>query len=160
NGGAPDAFAATPLHDHELLRSPQPLVLLVVHRPPLTASVMARPAISPPGVFLRVPAQPVPQRPVRVGGGVALERAAVSGPAQPGQTARHPFTHLQCSDQVRDGGTAPARAKKFPSANSFSAAFSSSASASSRFNVAFCFSSSLRRFASSALRPRYWLRHR
>jgi hypothetical protein len=53
-----------------------------------------------------------------------------------------------------------ALAQKFPRAISFRTAFSSSASATSRFRVAFSRSRSFKRFASSAFRPANWLRHR
>jgi hypothetical protein len=52
------------------------------------------------------------------------------------------------------------RAQKFPREISLSAAFSSSASASSRLSVAFSRSRSLSRLASSAFIPPNWLRHR
>ena len=45
-----------------------------------------------------------------LGDRVALERATVRGPAQPGQTARHPLAHPRLALEVIDGGAAPARA--------------------------------------------------
>ena len=92
---------------------------------------------------------------VDAGGLVALR-----GPVLPGHPAGEPFTDTHRRDQVVNGCPPAFRAQKFPQAISFNAAFSSSASASSRFSVAFSFSSSLSRFASSALSPPNWFRHR
>ena len=110
DGRGPDALASTPLRDPEPFVTPQALDLLVVHHPPLGAGVVIRPPIPVAGMVLRPGAQPLPQRPVWVRDRVGVERASVRGAGEPGQTARHPLAHLQCPDQVRDGGTAPARA--------------------------------------------------
>ena len=110
DGRGPDALASTPLRDPEAFVTPESLDLLVVHDPPLGARIVIRASVPVAGVRLRPGTQPVPQRPVRVCGRVALERPPVRGAGQPDQTARHPFTHLQCPDQVSDGGAAPARA--------------------------------------------------
>ena len=110
DGRRPNAFAATPLRDAQPFLAPEPLDLLVVHDPPLAAGIVVGPAVSPPRVLLRIRPQPVPQRQVRVGCRLTLERATVCGPAQPGQTARHSFAHPQLALEVVDGGAAPARA--------------------------------------------------
>ena len=110
DGRGPDAFATPPLQDAEALVTPEALDLLVVHDPALGAGIVIGAPVPVAGVLLRPGSQPVPQRLVRVCGRVALERPPVRGAGQPGQTARHPFTHLQCPDQVSDGGAAPARA--------------------------------------------------
>jgi hypothetical protein len=75
------------------------------------------------------------------------------GPVLPGHPAGEPFTHLHHLHQVAHGRPSACRAQKFPEAISFNAAFSNSASASSRFSVAFSRSNSFRRFASSAFNP-------
>lgn len=110
DGRGSDTLAASPLRDAEAFGSPEALDLLVVHRPALTPGVVIRPPVPVAGMLLRPRAQPVSQRAIRVGDRLALERATVRGPAQPGQRARHLLAHLQCPDQVRDGGAAPARA--------------------------------------------------
>ena len=106
----PDAFASPPLRDPEPFVTPQALDLLVVHHPSLTPGVVIRPPVPVAGMLLRPRAQPVTQRAIRVGDRVALERATVRGPAQPGQTARHPLAHPRLALEVIDGGAAPARA--------------------------------------------------
>jgi hypothetical protein len=110
DGRGPDTLASTPLRDPEPFVTPQALDLLVVHHPPLTPGVVIRPPIPVAGMLLRPRAQPVSQRAIRVGDRVALERATVRGPAQPGQTARHPLAHPRLALEVIDGGAAPARA--------------------------------------------------
>ena len=121
----------------------------MVHRLPLAAGVVIRPPVPVAGIVICPSSEPVPKRPVRVRGRVALERAPIRGASEPDRTARHPFAHPQRVLEVIDGGAAPARAWKSPSVNSLSAAFSSPASASRRFSV-----------ASSTLRPPNRLRHR
>jgi hypothetical protein len=78
----------------------------------------------------------------------------------PGDPAGEPFAHAHHADEVHNGRPPAFRAQKFPRAISFNAAFSSSASASRRLSVAFSRSRSFSRFASSALSPPNWLRHR
>ena len=78
----------------------------------------------------------------------------------PGPPAGEPFTYPHHVDEVVHGRPPACRAQKFPEAISFNAAFSSSASASSRFSVAFSRSRSFSLLASSAFNPPNWFRHR
>src|SRR5581483_1259133 len=68
--------------------------------------------------------------------------------------------HPEAFDEHHHRPPATLRGHHFPDANSFNIALSSSASASSFLRRAFSFSSSLRRLASSAFMPPYWLRQR
>jgi hypothetical protein len=67
---------------------------------------------------------------------------ALRAPVLPGHPAREPFTDRHRRDEVVHGRAPTFRAQKFPRATSLSAAFSSSASASSRLSVAFSRSNS------------------
>src|SRR5215211_6006317 len=131
----------------------------MVDRPAFAASVVVGPAMAPPRMRLRVVPQPAPQPGVwiswrRRGGLVAL-----GGSVLPGHPAGEPFTHPHYGDEVVHGRPPACRAQKFPDAISFNAAFSSSASASSRFRVAFSRSRSFSLLASSAFNPPNWFRH-
>ena len=116
--------------------------------------------MTPPGMGFGVVAQPLPQRGVRVGRCLAGWLVALGCSVLPGHSAGEPFTHPHHGDEVVHGRAPACRAQKFPRAISFSAAFSSSASASSRFSVAFSRSRSFSRLASSAFSPPNWFRHR
>ena len=85
---------------------------------------------------------------MRRGGLVAL-----GGSVLPGHPAGEPFTHPHHGDEVVHGRPPACRAQKFPEAISFNAAFSSSASASSRFSVAFSRSRSFSRLGVVGLQP-------
>src|SRR5215204_488448 len=74
--------------------------------------------------------------------------------------AGQPLAHTHHRDEVVHGRPPACRAQKFPEAISFNAAFSNSASASSRFNVLFSRSRSFSLLASSAFNPPNWFRHR
>ncbi len=90
---------------------------------------------------------------VRVGRCAVRGLAALGGSVLPGHPAGEPFTHTHHVDEVVHGRPPACRAQKFPEAISFKAAFSSSASASSRFSVAFSRSRSFSFLASSAFNP-------
>ena len=74
DGRGPDAFATPLLPDAEALVTPEALDLLVVHDSALGARIVIRASVPVTGAFLRPGTQPVPQRPVRACGRVALER--------------------------------------------------------------------------------------
>src|SRR5215217_6143739 len=78
----------------------------------------------------------------------------------PPHPTAEPLSHPHHRDEVVHGRAPACRAQKFPEAISFNAAFSSSASASSRFNVLFSRSRSFSLLASSAFNPPNWFRHR
>jgi hypothetical protein len=155
-----DALAAPGLGHPEPFVAPQPLNLLVVHRPALTAGIMVSPAMAPPRVGLGVVPQPLSQSGVRVGRCGRGGLVSLGGSVLPGHPTGEPFTQTHHVDEVVHGRPPACRAQKFPEAISFNAAFSSSASASNRFNVEFSRSRSFSRFASSAFNPPNWFRHR
>ena len=93
-------------------------------------------------------------------GVVAARFSALRGALLTGHPAGEPLGQTHRGHQVVHGGPASLRAQKFPRAISFNAAFSNSASASSRLSVEFSRSRSFSRFASSAFSPPNWLRQR
>jgi len=82
----------------------------VVDDSTLTAGIVVGATVAPPGVLLRIVAQPFPQCPVRVYERFTVQGASICGSAQPDQSTCHPFAHLHHVDQVSDGGASPARA--------------------------------------------------
>jgi len=97
---------------------------------------------------------------MRVIQSVSVQGPAERRPRKPDQATNEPFTDVEYSHHMNDGGSSPARSQKFPPANSFNTAFSSSASARSFLSCRFCFFRCFSFFASSAVRPPNWLRHR
>jgi hypothetical protein len=110
-------------------------------------------AMAPPRMGFGVVPQPLPQPDIRVDRRAVGGLVALRGSMLPGHPAGEPFTHTHHVDEVVHGGPPACRAQKFPDAISFSAAFSSSASARSRFSIEFSFSSSFNLLASSAFSP-------
>gem|GEM_PF-2002490 len=159
-GGGADALAPAALRDPQALLPPQPLRLLVIDDPALSARIMVGSAVAPPRMLLRIRTQPRAQPGVAVDGGLVRMRDRERRAGQAHHPAREPRRDAQHVDQVAGSSPLRARAHHFPRDSSRSAAFSSSASARSRFNVAFSFSRSFNRFASSAFIPPYWLRQR
>ena len=104
-------------------------------------------------MFGGVGAQPGPQLGVRIGRGLGLWEPAVGAAGQPNGFARQPFRHAQGVFEHVDGAALGCWAQNFPFATSRSASFSSSASASRRFNRAFCSRSSLSSLAASVSMP-------
>jgi hypothetical protein len=125
----------------------------MVHDPALGAGVVIRPSESPPRMVLRVLPQPSAQRSIRIRRRSARRLVSLRCPVLPANPACEPLTHVHARHEVVHCRAPTFRAQEFPRAISFNAAFSSSASASSRLSVEFTRSSSLSRFASSALRP-------
>src|SRR5215217_3688660 len=148
------------LWDPEPLVAPQPLHLLVVDVPALAAGVVVSPPVPPSGVASGVVPQPLPQAGIWVGRCAVSWLLTLRGPVLPGHSAGEPLTHTHHIDEMVHGRPPACRAQKFPEAISFNAAFSSSASASSRFNVLFSRSRSFSLLASSAFNPPNWFRHR
>ena len=105
------------------------------------------------GVFGGVGAQPGPHFGVWIGRGLRRGQAAVGGAGQPNGLARQPFRHAQHVLEHVHGAALGSWAQNFPFATSRSASFSSSASASSRFNRVFCSRSSLSSLAASVSMP-------
>jgi len=132
----------------------------VVDGPTLAASVVICPPEPPPRMRPGRSTQPPPQRRVGIGRSLRRGQAPLGAPVLPGDPAGEPFADPQDRHQMVHGCPPSLRAQKFPLAISLSAAFSSSASASSRLSVEFSRSRSLSRLASSAFSPPNWLRHR
>src|SRR6218665_819047 len=177
DGRETNAFAAPTPRDPQTLLPPEPLDLLMIDNPASPRAPVIHAPVPPRGL-LCVPPKPITQRSIRnhhhLGLAppsihhtspphrsslnhhrVGLEQASIRESAQPHQATRHPLAHQQRPDQMSHASTASARAQKSPSPNSFKTVFSNSASASNRFSMAFYFSSSFNRFASSALRAPY-----
>ena len=109
--------------------------------------------MTPARMRLRIVPQPGSKRRVRIGQGRRGGLVALRGPVLPGHSTGEPFTHVHDLREVVHGRPPTCRAQKFPEAISFNAAFSNSASASSRFKVAFSRSRSFSLLASSAFKP-------
>ena len=77
----------------------------------------------------------------------------MGGAGQPNCFARQPFRHAQRGGEHVDGAALGSWAQNFPFATSRKASLTSSASASSRFNRAFCSRSSLSSLAASVSIP-------
>ncbi len=105
------------------------------------------------GMFDRVAAQPGPHLGIRIGRRLRLREAAVGGTGKPNCFARQPLRHAQRVLEHVHGAALGSWAQNFPLATSRSASFSSSASASSRFNREFCSRSSLSSLAASVSIP-------
>ena len=135
------------------LLPPDPLHPFVIHAPALAPQHAVGHPPAPADVLGGDLPQPLPELDLlepRDPAAMALGAAVLAhNPA--GEPLRCPVTLLQ--DNHRPASAF--RAQKFPSARSFSIAFSSSASASSFLSRAFSFSSWVRRLASSACMPPY-----
>jgi hypothetical protein len=107
----------------------------------------------PPGMGAGIGSQPGAQRGVRIGRGLGLGRVTLGAAVLPGHLAGEPLAHTHDIHEVVNSRPPARRAQKFPRAISFNAAFSTSASASSRLRVAFSRSKSFSRLASSAFSP-------
>jgi hypothetical protein len=125
----------------------------MIDRPALSTSIVVGRSKPAARMILRVSAQPRSQ--LRIGIRLSgRERfVALGGAVLPGHAASEPLADRQHPLEVTNSHPLAFRAQKFPFASSLSASFSNSASASSRFNVAFSRSSSFTRLTSSALRP-------
>jgi hypothetical protein len=99
---------------------------------------------------LQLGSEPGPQRHFGVGWALISGPVTLGGAILPSRQAGEPFTDAHDFHEVVNGCPPALRAQEFPRAISFKAAFSSSASANSRFRVEFSFSRSLSRLASSA----------
>src|SRR6185437_9386215 len=138
--------------------APQTLHPLAIHVPALPAHHPRGHLVTPPRMRLRDRAQ--------LGAQLAVvdrswrTRLTLRRPVLTRDPTREPFGDPEAHLQAAHRSPATLRGQKFPSANSLSIAFSSSASASSFFNRAFSRSSSLSRFASSAFMPPYCARQR
>src|SRR3954470_24362691 len=156
NGRLAQALAfAAPRWDSEAFLAPQPLHALAVDRVPELTQAHVRAAVPPPRPLDRDLAQQPTQHDVLVGhlGLVALRGAMLSH-----DSARPALADTEAVLQHQDRAAPAGWAHQFPRAISFSACVSSAWSATIRFNRAFSRSSSLRRLASSAFIPPYWLR--
>ena len=119
---------------------------------PVSVQLRVGSAVAPPWVCLGKVAQPSPQLSIRIRLG---RPKALRGTVLADDLAGPPLRQFKPVTQHVDGLASPRRAHQFPLASSLNAAFSTSASASSRFKVEFSFSSSLSRLVSSAFIPPY-----
>jgi hypothetical protein len=132
----------------------------VIDDPAFAAGVVISAAEPPPRMVFGVLPKPGPQAGIRIGWGLCPGLVALGCSVLPGHAAGESLTHTHHRDEVVHGRPPSCRAQNSPLAISFNAAFSNSASASSRLSVEFSFSSSFNRLASSAFNPPNWLRHR
>ena len=143
--------------DAQALLAPQPLHPLAVHAPALLEQMIVRAPVAPTrplrGERAKQPAQRLivarADRLTALGGTVLTDDPA--GPA---------LADRQAVAGHRDRRPPAGWAHQFPRATSFKARHSSAWSATIAFKRWFSRSSSLRRLASSAFIPPYWLRHR
>ena len=97
------AFAASPLRQPKSLLAPKALDLLVIDLPAVTTGIVICGPKPPPGMLLRVLAQPRPKRSIGIIRRGRDGLVALSGAVLPGHPAGEPFADPQHPLEVTNG---------------------------------------------------------